>query len=217
MGTYRKVYNEVKLTSYDDVRKMIDNVERMSALFEVTKKNYNFNFSCGDNQCTTDSIADFVEIAYGRGDFRLISMQMMYFLPESQYFSINYLCGLHISATSNALLEKIVNLINLDIIQSDKKSAGHLQIPTGTSATSSGNVLPTNTTVVQGNGNYIVTGNGSINHTEEKTEDPKRFETKKSLINHPLFIGIVSAVVAGFILAFSFWNKIVLWIENLFV
>ena len=216
MGTYRKVFNEVRLTSYDDVRKTIDNVEQISTLFKVNQKRYHFHFSFGDNECTTESITDFVETAYGRSDFRLISMQMMYFLPENQHFAINYLCGIQISATSNTLLEKIVNLINLEINQIDRKNNGYLQTSASTSTTSSGNVLPTNTTVVQGNGNYIVTGDGSINYTVAKNESQSP-KTKKSFVNHPLFIGIVSAVVAGMILMFSFWEKIVSWIENLFM
>lgn len=166
MAKYRKVFDKVKLTSYDDVRIMVDNVEKVSTFFDIIKKSFHLSFSCGDSQCVTESITDFIENAYGRDGFRLISMQMMYFLPDNQFFSINYLCGLSISATSNMLLEKIMNLINLDIIQSTEKNDSFLKTSASTSAPSLGNVLPNNTTVVQGNGNYIVTGNGSINHTE---------------------------------------------------
>lgn len=41
-------------------------------------------------------------------------------------------------------------------------------------------------------------------------------ERKNFWNNHPLLVGIIGAVVAGFILMFSFWGNIVEFIEGLF-
>ena len=42
-------------------------------------------------------------------------------------------------------------------------------------------------------------------------------ETQKSFVEkHPIIINIIVSVVAGLILMFSFWEKIVTWIEGIF-
>ena len=213
MGNYTKSYDKIRLTTYEEVRKLIDKVEGISNLFDVTKKSYNFNVSYGDTSCSVKSITDFIEQAYGRNNFGLISMQMMYFLPEGQFFSINYLCGLRVTATSNMLLEKVVDKLNFDLI---KQSIVDTQIYKNTSFSALSSSSSANTMVVQGDGNCIVTGSGTATYNCEKN-DKVGESKKKNFLSHPLIAGIIAAVVAGIILMFSFWESLVSWIEQLFI
>lgn len=60
-----------------------------------------------------------------------------------------------------------------------------------------------------GNNNKIK--KSKIGHNYGSTPPKENFFTK-----HPLISGVIISMIAGFIMLFSFWEKIVKWIENLF-
>ena len=206
MKEYRKEFREIKLLTYEDVKKTIDNMENIAGEFDVKNQKYNFYFKCGGASCQVDSVHDFINEAYGRDGFQLISMQMLYFLPDNQHMAINYLCGIHVSASDNIILEKVINKLNFDF--EHQSQANPVSQSTQT-------VINNNTTVVNGDGNYVANGGGSINHAEHKketTEDKKENFFQK----HPVITGILGATVAGVLLMFNFWEDLVEWIEHLF-
>ena len=216
MNTYRKEFNETKIATYEDVRKIIDDVEKSATSFDIRQKRYHFNFSCGGSHCTVESIDAFIEESYGREDFCLISMQMMYFLTDNQYYCVNYLCGISVSATSNTLLEKVVNQLGFNTLPSTRQHTITPQTLTNSQPSVESNTIPVHTTLVQGNGNYIITGNGTITHNEEKREPTKASKKNNFFSNHPILVGVLSAVLAGVILMFGFWKDLVCLIEQLF-
>ena len=55
--------------------------------------------------------------------------------------------------------------------------------------------------------NSIVTENGNVHKDTQK---------KGFVERHPIFIGLIISLIAGFILMFSFWKDIIGWLENLF-
>lgn len=55
--------------------------------------------------------------------------------------------------------------------------------------------------------NSIVTENGTVD---------KGIQKKVFAERHPILIGLVISLIAGFILMFSFWKDIISWLENLF-
>lgn len=55
--------------------------------------------------------------------------------------------------------------------------------------------------------------NSSIGHTFTSNENE---QTKKSFPErHPIFISFLVSLIVGFILLFSFWNKVINWIEGI--
>lgn len=61
--------------------------------------------------------------------------------------------------------------------------------------------------------------NNTINNSTiaETVNNAKPKEEKKNWFEkHPLLAAILAAVVAGFILMFSFWTQIIQWLEGLF-
>lgn len=61
-----------------------------------------------------------------------------------------------------------------------------------------------------GNGNIIC--DSTIAGMVNKEDSPKKTFWEK----HPILTGVIVAVIAGFILMFSFWEKIVTFIEGIF-
>ena len=53
--------------------------------------------------------------------------------------------------------------------------------------------------------------NSKIVHNYNLTPPQKNIFTK-----HPFITGVIISMVAGFIMLFSFWEKAMSWIENLF-
>lgn len=68
----------------------------------------------------------------------------------------------------------------------------------------------TNNSVQIGDGNIIKNSTIGNSIQNQKEDQPSFFK------NHPLFTGIVTAVIAGAVLMFSFWQDIIKWIEELF-
>ena len=62
-------------------------------------------------------------------------------------------------------------------------------------------------------GNHNKISNSIIAEESNVSKDPAG---KRNSQQHPIIYGIIIAVVAGFILMFSFWDKIRLFIEGLF-
>lgn len=64
----------------------------------------------------------------------------------------------------------------------------------------------------------IIGDNNKINNTiiSDKSYVEKNLKNKSFLQNHKILCGVVAAVIAGFILTFSFWDKIRIFIEGLF-
>lgn len=55
--------------------------------------------------------------------------------------------------------------------------------------------------------NSVVTENGTVHKDTQK----------KSIVErHPILVGLIISLIAGFILMFSFWKDIISWLENLF-
>lgn len=50
----------------------------------------------------------------------------------------------------------------------------------------------------------------------ENSKIPKKKEDKKWYELHPIFMAVVAAVIAGIVLKFSMWDKIIQIIEHLF-
>ncbi|MDM5279182.1 hypothetical protein QUF95_17420 [Paenibacillus silvae] len=64
-----------------------------------------------------------------------------------------------------------------------------------------------------GNKNKISKSN--IGHQLQPSHD-KRKDTKKNFIErHPVLMSAIVSFIIGFILLFSFWKNIILWLENL--
>ena len=61
-----------------------------------------------------------------------------------------------------------------------------------------------------GNGNTIC--DSTIASLVQEAVSPKKTFWEK----HPLLLGVIGAVIAGVILTFSFWGKIVAFIEGVF-
>lgn len=114
MNSYKKDFPNTRIESYEIARKIIDRVEQMSNSFKIESSSYHFHFKIGDVTCTTKSIDEFIQEAYGAESFKLVSLQMLYYLPNNQHFSVNYLLDVSISASNKCLLESIVNKIELE-------------------------------------------------------------------------------------------------------
>ena len=56
--------------------------------------------------------------------------------------------------------------------------------------------------------NSVVTENGTVH---KDTSQKKTFVER-----HPILVGLIISLIAGFVLMFSFWKDIISWIENLF-
>ena len=68
------------------------------------------------------------------------------------------------------------------------------------------------------NDNSVKIGDGAkiTKSTIASRIDKQPSETKKSFVEkHPIIVNIIVAVVGGFLLMFSVWDKIVTWIEGL--
>lgn len=50
----------------------------------------------------------------------------------------------------------------------------------------------------------------------ENSKVPEKKENKKWYEKHPIFIAVVAAVIAGIVLKFSMWDKMIEMIEHLF-
>lgn len=60
--------------------------------------------------------------------------------------------------------------------------------------------------------------NNKINNSIISEESRMKNEKKKNIFEkHPLIFSFLISLFAGFILLFSFWGKIVEWIENIFI
>ena len=70
-------------------------------------------------------------------------------------------------------------------------------------------ILINNNSINIGNNNKIK--NSQIAHNIYKNTDEKNFAEK-----HPIIVSLITGLITGFILLFSFWDKIVNWIEGLF-
>ncbi|GAA0448410.1 hypothetical protein GCM10008983_28060 [Lentibacillus halophilus] len=53
--------------------------------------------------------------------------------------------------------------------------------------------------------------NSNVGHIYSTPPKKKGFASK-----HPIITGFITSFIVGFILLFSFWNKLVNWIEELF-
>ncbi|MGG4018851.1 hypothetical protein ABEV70_26815 [Priestia megaterium] len=57
--------------------------------------------------------------------------------------------------------------------------------------------------------------NSSVGHNYNTSNNE---ELKKSFLGrHPILVSIVISLITGFVLLFSFWKKIVEWIEHFFI
>lgn len=50
----------------------------------------------------------------------------------------------------------------------------------------------------------------------ENSKIPKKKENRKWYEKHPIFIAVVAAIIAGIVLKFSMWDKMIEMIEHLF-
>ena len=215
MKSYQKNFREIRFLRYQDVRKFIDNVEKISDNFDVKNTMYSFQFECGGASCCVDSVNAFIEEAYGKDNFKLIAFQMMYFLSDNNNFCIQYLCGLHISATDNVTLEKVTNLLNFDFEYKSEYKLMNSSVKNGSNQISKPPVqtIINNTTVINGNGNHVAANDGTISHIENNgnknnvsiTEIDKSTTINKERKNffekHHVITGIIVTVVGGVILA----------------
>lgn len=72
-----------------------------------------------------------------------------------------------------------------------------------------------NQTVTIGNNNKIKCANIAAN-IEKDNADAQNSHKKSFAERHPVIISIIVSFAVGFILLFSFWEKIIAWIERLF-
>lgn len=69
-------------------------------------------------------------------------------------------------------------------------------------------VFINNNSINIGSNNKI--SNSQITHNMSNKSDNKNFAEK-----HPVLIGIITGIIAGFILLFSFWKDVIAWIERI--
>ena len=67
------------------------------------------------------------------------------------------------------------------------------------------------TVLIIGDNNIIKNSNIGINNNQVGEQEKKRFWEK-----HPFALALITAIIAAFIMMFSFWGKIVAFIEGLF-
>lgn len=65
--------------------------------------------------------------------------------------------------------------------------------------------------LIIGNNNKIRNSNIGVNNSIVGEQEEKRFWEK-----HPFALALITAIIAAFIMMFSFWDKIVAFIEGLF-
>ena len=74
---------------------------------------------------------------------------------------------------------------------------------------------------IKNGGDYVSINIGDNNKIKksviaENSKVPEKKESKKWYEKHPIFIAIVAAVIAGIVLKFSLWDKLIQIIEHLF-
>ena len=198
MAEYSKELQYIKTEGYKDTVKLVKDIVRIMEGFNPCSINYHFHFEHDNIKCATESLEEFLEITYGAKHFKLISLQIIARISQSDKIRVNYLLNFSASATSKILLSDFSGRLENEICMDESITRNEKQ---GTRI-KQGNETGNTTIIIKGDNNTVATANSNVSQSELKEDVKKGGGIKAYLYN--VFEGVsVNLAWAGIVAAFA--------------
>lgn len=201
MASFSKELGSLKYKTFSEIKYFSEQILRVGKFFNPKKVQIHYNFKVGGLNCIAKSLEEFVEIAYGNEDFKLIALQFYFSLPDNNHIVVNYLCGFSVSASSKVLLDKYIEELHIEEHSSNTETEKQ-ELNTNHNNT---------TIIINGNGNIVANADSNISNikTDCNEEKNKNESSVKIFLSGVLqevtanviwwLLGIIGTIIIGYI------------------
>ena len=200
----KEIKNVYKVNTYQGTKNTYDWIIKAihKGDFQKLKIETKFLFDISDITCSCQGIEEFVENAYGQGNYGLISMNMSVYSEDKStaYIMVNSFNGVKISADSKVMLERIVSLL-------ESTSLDETEVNDPISVMYIDTQINNDGVIIQGNSNVVANNHSQVEM--DKTKDESRFKKFWSGVWQNItsnFIWYLLTLAAGGLLTYILTN-----------